>query len=76
MTHAAAYGTGIVCVSCEPTRVEACGWVGVDDVSDALAARADDGGRVWLCPKHLNPIWNDARRGDRLPLPGQEALFP
>jgi hypothetical protein len=68
--------TGIVCVSCDPARVEAVGWVGTGDVGDDLAAKADTDGRVWLCGRHLNPIWNDARRGGRLPLPGQEVLFP
>jgi hypothetical protein len=61
---------------CEPDRVESVGWVGTDDVADRIADRADKDGRVWLCGKHLNPIWNDAKRGDRLPIPGQEVLFP
>lgn len=66
----------MLCASCEPERVEAGGWVGLDDVGAELAAKADQHGRVWLCHRHLTPIWNDAKRGGRLPLAGQEVLFP
>jgi len=69
-------GIGIACVECEPDRVEAAGWVGRDDVEPELAAKADSDGRVWLCWKHHKPRWDAARTGDRLPLPGQEVLFP
>lgn len=69
-------GTGMLCASCEPDRVEAGGWVGTDDVGDQLAQKADTDGRVWLCHRHLTPIWNEAKRGSRVPLPGQEVLFP
>lgn len=57
---------------CATCGEAASGWVGRYDLPDATA---DQQGRVWLCPHHLDPIFDAARRGARIPLPGQEQLF-